>query len=138
MRPICESRFLSRPSIYLWKRNPTLAVYPTFKDSKRRSAEVIQRKAWVAGARNLEKTDYGVFYATLRRKLVSSHGWEGVDACWSPIYPVLVRLSSLIFKDLEFSGRMVSAIMGSLLIIPAIFLIRKFSMKKLPNFLLSR
>jgi len=76
----------------------------------------------------------GVFYATLGRKLVSSRPWEGVDAYWSPFYPVLVGLSSLIFKDLEFSGRMVSAIMGSVLIIPAFFLIREIFNEEVAKF----
>ena len=67
----------------------------------------------------------GVFYATLGRKLVSSPPWQGIDAYWSPFYPILIGLSSFIFKDLEFSARMVSAVMGSILIIPAFFLIRE-------------
>lgn len=67
----------------------------------------------------------GVFYATLGKKLVSPHPWQGIDAYWPPFYPVLIGLFSFLFKDLEFSGRMVSAIMGSILIIPAFFLIRE-------------
>lgn len=46
---------------------------------------------------------------------------EGIDAYWPPFYPVLIGFSSFIFKDLEFSGRIVSAIIGSILIIPAFF-----------------
>ena len=72
----------------------------------------------------------GVFYATLGKKLVSLHPWEGIDAYWPPFYPLLTGLSSFIFKDLEFSGRMVSAIMGSILIIPAFFLIREIFQEK--------
>ncbi|MFB0527509.1 MAG: ArnT family glycosyltransferase [bacterium] len=72
----------------------------------------------------------GVFYATLGRKLVSVHPWEGIDAYWPPFYPALIGLSSFIFKDLEFSGRMVSAIIGSILIIPAFFLIREIFQEK--------
>ncbi|HUW23120.1 MAG TPA: glycosyltransferase family 39 protein [bacterium] len=72
----------------------------------------------------------GVFYATLGRKLVSLHPWEGIDAYWPPFYPVLIGLSSFIFKDLEFSGRIVSAIIGSILIIPAFFLIREIFQEK--------
>ncbi|MDH5174656.1 MAG: hypothetical protein OEW43_05290, partial [Elusimicrobiota bacterium] len=43
----------------------------------------------------------GVFYATLGKKLVSLHPWEGIDAYWPPFYPLLTGLSSFIFKDLE-------------------------------------
>jgi 4-amino-4-deoxy-L-arabinose transferase-like glycosyltransferase len=67
----------------------------------------------------------GVFYAMLGKKLVSSRPWEGIDAYWSPFYPFLIGLCSFIFKGLEFSGRMVSAVMGSILIVPAFFLTRE-------------
>jgi len=72
----------------------------------------------------------GVFYATLGRRLISTCPWEGIDAYWPPFYPFLIGVFSFIFKDLEFSGRIVSAVLGSLLLLPAFFLIREIFQEK--------
>lgn len=63
-------------------------------------------------------TPDGVYYAMLGRNLVSGNLKEGLSVYWPPLYPLLVGLSSLIFQDLEFSGRFVSVLAGSLLVIP--------------------
>lgn len=63
-------------------------------------------------------TPDGVYYAILGKNLISGNLKEGLSAYWPPLYPFLVGLSSLLFKDLEFSGRFVSVLAGSLLIVP--------------------
>lgn len=66
----------------------------------------------------------GVYYATLGKKLIAGDIAGGISAYWSPFYSLLVGISSLFFSDSEYAGRFVSVICGTLLIIPAYFLIR--------------
>ena len=68
----------------------------------------------------------GIYYATLGRKMMSGHLSEGISAYWSPLYSFLIGISNLFFFDLEFAGRFVSVVAGSLLIIPSYILIQKF------------
>ncbi|MDZ7261138.1 MAG: glycosyltransferase family 39 protein, partial [candidate division KSB1 bacterium] len=44
---------------------------------------------------------------------------------WSPLYPIFIAGMSLVIKDFELAGRLVSAISGSLVILPVFFLTRK-------------
>jgi hypothetical protein len=66
----------------------------------------------------------GVEYVALARGLIAGHLREGLSTYWSPLYPLLVGISSLFFHDLEFAGRFVSVVAGSLLVIPSYRLIR--------------
>jgi len=66
----------------------------------------------------------GVYYATLGKHLISGNLEEGLSAFWPPLYPLLVGLSSLIFRDIETGGKFVSVLAGSMLVIPAYALIR--------------
>lgn len=68
----------------------------------------------------------GAYYTILGERFVSGDFAGGISAYWSPFYSVLTGVSSLFFTDREFSGRFVSLLAGSLLIIPAYFLIRDF------------
>ena len=68
----------------------------------------------------------GVFYARLGQNLVSGNFKEGLSTYWSPLYPLLIGLSSLVFPDLEFAGRFVSVLAGALLVIPVYLLIRSY------------
>jgi 4-amino-4-deoxy-L-arabinose transferase-like glycosyltransferase len=69
-------------------------------------------------------TPDGVYYATLGRNLVSGNFRGGLSTFYSPLYPLLAGLSSLIFRDAEVGGRMVSVIAGGLLVVPVYLLIR--------------
>lgn len=69
-------------------------------------------------------TPDGVYYATLGEKLVSGNFREGLSTFYPPLYPFLVGLSSLIFRDAEAGGKMVSAMAGGLLVVPVYLLIR--------------
>lgn len=68
----------------------------------------------------------GIYYAGLGKKLISGDFNGGLSAYWSPLYPFFVGISSLFFEDLEFAGRFVSVAAGTLLVVPAYFLIRDF------------
>ncbi len=68
----------------------------------------------------------GIYYATLGKRLVSGDISGGISGYWSPLYSSLVGIFSLFFHDPEFAGRLVSVIAGTLLIIPAYYLIRNF------------
>lgn len=66
----------------------------------------------------------GVYYATLGKHLVSGNLQEGLSTFWPPLYPLLVGLSSLVFRDIETGGRFVSVLAGSVLVVPVYSLIR--------------
>jgi hypothetical protein len=68
----------------------------------------------------------GVQYVALGRNLIAGNFREGLSTYWSPLYPLLVGLSSLFFRDPEFAGRFVSVVAGSLLLIPSYRLIRNW------------
>lgn len=71
-------------------------------------------------------TGDGVWYATLGKNLVNGNIREGLSTYWPPLYPLLIGLSSLVFPDLEFAGRFVSVLAGSLLCVPVYLLTREF------------
>lgn len=64
----------------------------------------------------------GIWDVTLGQNLIAGSLRNGLSAYWSPVYPLLCGISSLFFHDLEFAGRFVSVIAGSLLVIPVYFL----------------
>ncbi|HEX8473055.1 MAG TPA: glycosyltransferase family 39 protein [Pyrinomonadaceae bacterium] len=68
----------------------------------------------------------GVGYVTLGRNLVAGDFRQGLSAYYPPLYPLLVGLSTLLFRDAEFAGRMVSVLAGSLLVVPAFLHIRNW------------
>jgi 4-amino-4-deoxy-L-arabinose transferase-like glycosyltransferase len=67
----------------------------------------------------------GVYYVWLGRRLLSWQPATGLSTYWPPFYPFLVGLASLLVPDLEFAGRLVSVVCGTLLIIPAYVLVRE-------------
>jgi 4-amino-4-deoxy-L-arabinose transferase-like glycosyltransferase len=72
----------------------------------------------------------GIWNLTLGHNLVSRNLRDGLSAYWPPVYPLLCGISSLFFHDLEFAGRFVSIVAGSLLVIPVYFLaLRLYSHK---------
>jgi 4-amino-4-deoxy-L-arabinose transferase-like glycosyltransferase len=68
----------------------------------------------------------GVLYVTLGQKLVAGNLREGLSTYWTPLYPLLVGLSSLVFGDAELAGQLVSVAAGSILVIPVYALIHKW------------
>ncbi len=65
----------------------------------------------------------GVGYVLSARDIVSGAGW-GKTATYGMVYPSLVGLASLPVGDMELAGRLVSIVMGSLLVIP-LYLVSK-------------
>lgn len=68
----------------------------------------------------------GIYYVTHGLKIISGNLSDGISAYWSPLYSILIGISTLFFQDTEFAGRIVSVVAGSLLVIPSYVLIREF------------
>jgi Dolichyl-phosphate-mannose-protein mannosyltransferase len=68
----------------------------------------------------------GVEYVALGRSLAAGDLANGLSTYWAPLYPALVGLASLVFRDAELSGRLVSVVAGALLVLPAHELIRRW------------
>ncbi|MEP6704345.1 MAG: glycosyltransferase family 39 protein, partial [Acidobacteriota bacterium] len=94
------------------------------QDLVRQHIEFLLRLA-LTGTQSVINFD-GTYYATLGRKLIAGDISGGISAYWSPLYPFLTGIASLFTSDLEFAGRLVSVLAGSLLIIPGYILIREF------------
>jgi 4-amino-4-deoxy-L-arabinose transferase-like glycosyltransferase len=72
-----------------------------------------------------ELTGDGVWYMILGKNLIEGDFRGGLSTYWSPLYPFLIGITSLCFGDLELSGRLVSVVTGSLLVIPVYWLARR-------------
>jgi 4-amino-4-deoxy-L-arabinose transferase-like glycosyltransferase len=72
----------------------------------------------------------GVYYANLGKKLISGDIYGGISAYWAPLYSFLIGISTLFFRNLEFAGRFVSIVAGTLSVIPTYYLIRNFYGRK--------
>ncbi|MDT7604094.1 MAG: hypothetical protein QOF61_2091, partial [Acidobacteriota bacterium] len=68
----------------------------------------------------------GVVYAGLARQLAAGNLRAGLSSYYPPLYPLLIALSSLVFRDVEFAGRFVSVAAGALLIVPVYLLAREW------------
>jgi hypothetical protein len=66
----------------------------------------------------------GVVYAGLGRSLAAGNFAGALNPFYPPLYPLLVGLSSLVFRDVEFAGRFVSVVAGALLVVPTYALAR--------------
>jgi 4-amino-4-deoxy-L-arabinose transferase-like glycosyltransferase len=71
-------------------------------------------------------TPDGVEYVALGRRLVAGDIANGMSTYWAPLYPALVGVASLVFRDAEFAGRFVSVVAGALLVLPAHRLARRW------------
>jgi len=54
----------------------------------------------------------------LGQNLIAGNLRDGLSAYWTPVYPLLCGIASLFFHNLEFAGRFVSVVAGSLLVLP--------------------
>lgn len=68
----------------------------------------------------------GVEYVAHARRLAAGDLANGMSTYWPPLYPALVAAASLVFRDAEFAGRLVSTIAGALLVLPAHRLARRW------------
>jgi 4-amino-4-deoxy-L-arabinose transferase-like glycosyltransferase len=64
----------------------------------------------------------GIWNVTLGRNLIAGNLRDGLSAYWPPVYPLFCGIASLFFHNLEFAGRFVSVVAGSLLVLPVYFL----------------
>jgi len=60
----------------------------------------------------------GVLYLTLAQNLKAGNFSTGFSPYWAPLYPILISLASIFFRDPEFTGRFISVAAGALLVIP--------------------
>ncbi|HKG14044.1 MAG TPA: glycosyltransferase family 39 protein [Pyrinomonadaceae bacterium] len=72
----------------------------------------------------------GVEYVAHARRLAAGDLANGMSTYWPPLYPALVGLASLVFRDAEFAGRLVSAVAGAALVLPAHGLARRWYGRK--------
>ena len=79
-------------------------------------------------------THDGAEYAVLGKNLIAGNGYMSIQGqinlFFSPLYPLLIGIFSLVFENLELSARLVSILFGSLLIIPLYFFSRKIYNQK--------
>jgi len=68
----------------------------------------------------------GVEYVAHARRLAAGDLANGMSAYWPPLYPALIAAASLVFRDAEFAGRLVSTVAGAALVIPAHRLARRW------------
>lgn len=68
----------------------------------------------------------GVEYVAHARRLAAGDLANGMSTYWPPLYPALVAVASLVFRDAEFAGRLVSVVAGAALVIPAHRLARRW------------
>jgi 4-amino-4-deoxy-L-arabinose transferase-like glycosyltransferase len=68
----------------------------------------------------------GYYYGLLGRNLIRGNFAEGLSTYWSPLYPFLVGISSLIFPDLMFAATFVSVVAGTLLVPLLYLMVREF------------
>jgi 4-amino-4-deoxy-L-arabinose transferase-like glycosyltransferase len=68
----------------------------------------------------------GVEYVAHARRLAAGDVANGMSAYWPPLYPALVAVASLVFRDAELAGRVVSVVAGALLVVPAHGLARRW------------
>lgn len=67
----------------------------------------------------------GVGYVLSARDIVNGAGW-GRTTTYGVIYPALVALASFPIGDMELAGRLVSVVMGSLLVVPLYLMSMEF------------
>ena len=71
----------------------------------------------------------GVYYARIAENLLAGRGYVGAreagkQLLYPPLYPWLIAAATAIVKNSELAGRIVSAICGSLWVIPLMFITR--------------
>lgn len=67
----------------------------------------------------------GVSYAQIARAFIRGDGLGGA-VHFPPFYPILVGLMNLLVPDVELAGRLVSMLMGSLIVVPVYLLALEF------------
>ena len=68
----------------------------------------------------------GTEYARIAQNLLAGKGYVGLlggpESMFPPLFPFLIAASSLVTRDTEMAGRLVSIVMGSLLVLPVFFM----------------
>lgn len=79
-------------------------------------------------------THDGAEYAVLGKNLIAGNGYMSIQGqinlFFSPLYPLMIGIFSMLFNNLELSARLVSVVFGSLLIVPLYFFARRMYSQK--------
>ena len=70
-------------------------------------------------------------YLMLAKSFAEGHIGHGLHPYWSPMYPVCVALFSFVFRNIELSGRLVSLVAGTVILIPLYILSRSVFNRKI-------
>ena len=71
----------------------------------------------------------GIAYVGIAEDFITGKGLAKATH-YPPFYPILVGIASRVFKDFELAGRVVSMVMGSLIVIPVYLLGKEFYRRK--------
>jgi 4-amino-4-deoxy-L-arabinose transferase-like glycosyltransferase len=71
----------------------------------------------------------GAEYARIAENLAAGHGYYGIatpgkQLMFPPLFPLMIVATSLVTGDAELAGRLVSLLMGTLLVVPVFFMAR--------------
>jgi 4-amino-4-deoxy-L-arabinose transferase-like glycosyltransferase len=69
-------------------------------------------------------TPDGYYYARLGEALAEGNLSGVLSPYWPPLYPVLLGLLSIVVRDVELAGRLISLVAGTLIIVPGYVLAR--------------
>lgn len=112
------------------RASPVVAPLPSFMSGGEWKAllgwtllALLLRFVLVCGFEHVISPD-GTQYVLLGQNLLAGNFRAGLSTYWPPLYPLLVGLATLLFRDAEFAGRFVSVVAGTLLVLPAHRLIR--------------
>lgn len=71
----------------------------------------------------------GAEYARIAQNLLHQHRYNGIlggpESIFPPLYPCLIAVGSFLTGDTEIAGRAISVVMGSLLVVPVLFMGRR-------------
>jgi 4-amino-4-deoxy-L-arabinose transferase-like glycosyltransferase len=77
----------------------------------------------------------GTEYAGIARNLLDGKGYDGLmtpgkELMFPPMYPWLIAATSLVTRDFELAARLVSMVMGALLVIPVFVIARQVAERR--------
>ncbi len=75
--------------------------------------------------------DDGVGYAWLAEEVTKGNFHKAFGAVFPPLFPIFTAGASYIFQDIEFSGRIISCLFGSLTVFPLFFLVKNIFDRKI-------
>ncbi len=72
----------------------------------------------------------GCIYGWFAKEIANGNFHEVISSILPPLFPALTAVASYIFRDIEFSGRIISCLSSSLTVFPLFFLVKSVFDKK--------